>query len=143
MINVERPLQLMVNWLVIQVRCHTLVIHVKRLSQNKLHYIYISGFIQERSLTLVVHVKRLSSNKRSHTGEKPWQSHLTHHKWINTGEKPYICVLCQKSFKSSSELLQHNKSAKHFKKIESTMDKIHLLFLPILLIVVKLILSKK
>ena len=34
-------------------------------------------------------------------------------------EKPYFCEVCQKSYTDKSNLMQHNKSAGHMKRVKS------------------------
>ena len=65
-----------------------------------------------------------------HTGETPYEcgickktfsrnSDLSQHKRVHTGEKPYSCDVCQKSYSKSSDLSKHNKTAAHIERMTS------------------------
>ena len=40
----------------------------------------------------------------------------------HTGEKPYSCYMCKKSYYSSADLSKHKKSAGHLKMLESVRN---------------------
>ena len=74
-------------------------------------------------ITLVTNVQ-VHSNKnhmKTHTGEKPYKckqceksfSHsqnLISHRRTHTGEKPFRCEICDKSFTQASDLKSHNRT---------------------------------
>jgi uncharacterized Zn-finger protein len=57
----------------------------------------------------------LSYHKKMHTGEKPYKktislsSILTNHTKVHTDEKPYECQICKKSFSLNNNLVMHRR----------------------------------